>query len=345
VSLVVVSLLIVVGVIASGLGRISMSYTEITACAALTVITAQTGLYQAMLIVSGSVWTALAPEYILRPTVLLAGSVLLLSWQTPDALDALVVAFVASCSALLTARQLASHQHDLQSIATRSSIGNQSEWASNSRATIRFNGAYQLLAYADIVVAGFLLPTHELGYYAAARALALLGIFALVAMQVPVGPRIATAIKQGDLSEAQRVVAPVTRLSALFAGAVGIALALVGSELLSAFGADFDSAYGALVLLALAQFLNASAGPVGTVVTMCGLQRSAARAYIAASVTLVVLSILLAPTLGAAGIACAVIMATVLWTVVINFRLSREIGMSTWLFARKASASRKGGAR
>lgn len=314
----------------------TVSYLVIGTCAALIPLFAQSGLYQSFLIVEGNIWRALAPEYILRPSLLLIGGFMLLALQARSALLALLVAVAATGASLLTGQLLARRVLKSRDSLSHVDEEHQDEWIANSRATMYFNGAYQLLAYSDILIAGVVLSPSELGYYAAARALATLATLALVSMQVPIGPRIAVALRSGDLSHARGLIALVTRLSALFAGAVFIVAITAGSSLLSAFGPGFQSAYGTLSVFALAQLLNVSAGPLGSVVTMSGLQRSAAQVYLVATAALILLSIMCAPAMGATGIALAYLVATVIWTVAINARLRRDLGISTWLLARDA---------
>ena len=198
-----------------------------------------------------------------------------------------------------------------------------------------FNGAYQLLAYADVLVAGIMLQAEDLGYYAAARALAMIGTFALAAMQVAIGPSVSAALHGPGAVATRRIAVSVARMAVLSAAAYGILLLIGGRPVLRLFGPGFDAAYPALMVLLLAQFINAAAGPLGAVVTMSGLQRQASVIYAVAAVVLAAGASALSVRYGMTGIAISVLLATAIWTILLNRLLARKMGLSTWCFSRE----------
>lgn len=342
-SVVTVAIVAILGAILWRTGVTQLTLAAVALGAAMIPTIAQSGLRQSILLVSGNVWAALGPEYVLRPMLLLTGGLLLILADSSSAEAPLLVALVASFATLMTGALLARRL----SIAASFQPGDMDDralWESNAKSTMYFNGAYQLLAYADVLVAGIMLSAEDLGYYAAARALGMIGTFALAAMQVAVGPSVSAALNGPGIAETRRIAVSVARTAVLFAAAYGILLLIGGGPVLRLFGPDFDAAYPALMVLLLAQFINAAAGPLGAVVTMSGLQREASVIYAVAAVALAATATALSGRYGIAGIAISVLLATATWTVLLNRLLARKLGLSTWCFSR-GPADRAGESR
>ena len=334
-SAVAVLLIVGAGSVAAILDISEVSLGGLLLGAAMIPVVAQAGIRQAALLAAGRVWAALAPEYVLRPLLLLGGAIVMLTLLIAEAEIALLVALVASSIALLAGLVL------LRPLcgATAESTAIEHEhktWASNARSTVLFNGSFQLLAYGDILVAGLVLPAASVGYYAAARALSMMGTFVLVAMQSAIGPTIAAALRRQDTSAVARISVGIARLAAVFAAAYGLCLAALGRPILGLFGHDFEAGYPALIALSIAQVTNAAAGPLGSVVTMSGIQREASRIYAVAAAVLIASAICLSSILSALGVAIAVILSTLTWTILLNRLVATKVEVSTWAFSRGA---------
>jgi O-antigen/teichoic acid export membrane protein len=335
-SIVTVGIVVILGSIVWVMGSTQLTLAALAVGATMIPTIAQTGLRQSILLVSGNIWAALGPEYVLRPMLLLTGGLLLIFVQDSNAESALLVALVASMATLMTGMLLVRRLSNAEPFES-GDIGDRALWATNARSTMYFNGAYQLLAYGDVLVAGLMLHAEDLGYYAAARALAMIGTFALAAMQVAIGPSVSAALHSSRIPEVRRIAVSVARVAVLFAAAYGFLLLIVGRPVLLLFGPGFGAAYPALMALLVAQFINAAAGPLGAVVTMSGLQREAAVVYVIATVVLAAAAIALSIKYGVVGIACSVLLATATWTILLNRLLAKKIRLSTWIFSRETA--------
>ena len=102
---------------------------------------------------------------------------------------------------------------------------------------------------------------------------------------------------------------------------------------LTLFGPDFVHGYPALVILCLAQLLNACAGPTLLVLNMTGLQVKSAFIFGASALFNGTANLLLIPRYGIEGAAAATGATIVLWNAWMVVTARRERAILTYVFA------------
>ncbi|MCB9655205.1 MAG: oligosaccharide flippase family protein [Deltaproteobacteria bacterium] len=195
---------------------------------------------------------------------------------------------------------------------------------------------------ADTLLLGMLCDASDLGVYAAARRLALLSSYVLVATNTSFGPVAARLHARGQLPELQRVASKTAALSTLTSVPLTVVLLVWGDTLLGYFGEGFVVGRTALAILAVAQLVNAATGPVGTVLIMTGEERKVMVGMGVSVVVGIVLNLLLIPAFGIEGAALASGVGTTLWNLLLLAFLVRKHGIHTtaWGVWRRADSSR-----
>src|SRR3546814_12033924 len=100
-----------------------------------------------------------------------------------------------------------------------------------------------------------------------------------------------------------------------------------GPWVLVIFGKEYVSGYHALLILLVAQVINAICGPTGFMMSMTGHQSAAAKIFAVSALFSVILNLTLIPWLGIIGDAIANRMGKWIWKLKILVFLRRRLGL------------------
>jgi O-antigen/teichoic acid export membrane protein len=201
----------------------------------------------------------------------------------------------------------------------RPSIRLSSDWIPAALPFVVLGLLQALNRNADILMLTALSASQEAGYYQAASRLADLVTFGLMAINAMVAPNMASSYAKGDVPAMQLAASRVAGLSFLLGLPIFVGYVFVGADILNVFGEGFDQAYGALVILGLAQVFNATMGPVGVVLHMTGRQQMSAVGVGVATGTNIMMNLILIPPYGVIGAAVATGISIVVWNVFLGF--------------------------
>lgn len=162
-----------------------------------------------------------------------------------------------------------------------------------------------LRGQASLLLLGIWATEAEVGVYGTALRVALLTKFILVAVNSVVSPRIAALYENGSKEELNRVSRHAVKICTLLATPPLVVFATTPEFVLSLFGSEFTTGAVPLIVLAAAQFINVSTGPVGYLLIMTGREKMMRNVDILATTVGVVLYVLLIPMYGAIGAAAA----------------------------------------
>lgn len=140
-------------------------------------------------------------------------------------------------------------------------------------------GASVLMDRIDILMVGFLLGAVPTGIYAVASRTANLTSFALSAVNAVTAPRISPLYNQDKMDELERIAKRATIISMSVSLVFFIGLVLAADLLLSFFGPEFLVGKQILIILGVAQLINASVGPVGFLMHLTNHQNISGRIY------------------------------------------------------------------
>lgn len=162
-----------------------------------------------------------------------------------------------------------------------------------------------LRGQASLLLLGIWATEAEVGVYGTALRVALLTKFILVAVNSVVSPRIAALYENGSEEELDRVSRHAVKICTLLATPPLLVFVVKPEFVLSLFGSEFTAGAAPLIVLAVAQFINVSTGPVGYLLIMTGRERIMRNVDVLATIVGVLLYLLLIPMYGATGAAIA----------------------------------------
>jgi len=185
-----------------------------------------------------------------------------------------------------------------------------------------------LSQHTDILLVAALINRTNSAHYSAASQLAQLVAFASTAVMFIVAPLISELFAARRLDTLHRF----TRATVTVCMAISLTLLLgivaFGRPMLGIFGAEFQVAYPALVLLAISQFINASIGALaGWLMTMTGNERPAAWMIGGSALLNFALSFPLTAAYGLVGTATATLMTTIVRSLMLSVYLRRKLGL------------------
>lgn len=281
------------------------------------------------------------PEYIIRPLLILAG-IGLTAWLFRRDLTAtsavamnvggVAVAFVVGAAMLR------------RSLRTEIRIAQPAyeslRWLRAALPMMVVSGVTTLNTYVSILLVGALRGPAAAGTYNVVQTAGVLITVVLMAANMPLAPAIATLYERKDHSALEKVTVGVAR--AAFAASIPLVAGFVlfPSLYFQLFGGGFGAGRDALIIVALAQLLNAAAGPSGNVLIMTRLEMSALRGILAGLVTCVVLDVALIPGLGVTGAAVGSAASVLVWNLYFVIVARTKLGINVTAFKTLSMATR-----
>ena len=162
--------------------------------------------------------------------------------------------------------------------------------------------------------------------------LALLVAFALFAVDAVTGPEAARLHMSGDKSALQSVVNRATRLRFTVAVIAALVFVVAGKFLLGLFGTEFEQGYRLLIILAVAQLVQAAVGPVARLMSVSGHQDRCLVVFITALLILGALTAVLVPLFGASGAAIAALIDMTIWALWMRHLVVRHLDIRPGIF-------------
>lgn len=185
----------------------------------------------------------------------------------------------------------------------------------------------QLLFWADIVMLGVLLNATEVGIYSAAARTAFVANMIVAAAGQIFAPTISNLYSRGDLAQLQGLYKTVGKWMFLITAPVVALLLLLSEEILQAFGPAFTAGKTALVILALAQLVDASTGASTFMLTMSGRLRQMVINTGTAFTLNIALNAWLVPRYGIDGAALATFLALAAFQLMALIQTRLTLGM------------------
>lgn len=200
-------------------------------------------------------------------------------------------------------------------------------WFVSATHLLLFAGMTVLLAQSGVIVMGFLSSEAETGTYALSIRISEALLIFMAAVNMPLMPIIARLHGEGRRDAIQGYL---VRGALYSCGAVlpfAVLLFLFGGPVLEQFGPGFSSGQHTLQLLVIAQVLSTVFGPVGLLLNVSGLERSASHGMAVAAVVNVGLCVLLVPGFAAEGAAWAMIISTLTWNIWLSVVAWKRLGL------------------
>jgi len=180
-----------------------------------------------------------------------------------------------------------------------------------------------------LYVLGHLAGAQQAGLYQAANQIVSVVVMGLVAINMPLQPKLAAAWSRGDKREAQELVTEATRLGAVAALASTLVLVPFAELVLGVYGDEYTAAAYALQVLVVGQFINAASGPCALVLAATGKQKFVLYGMGAGLAVSAVILWLLVPQYESMGAAVAAVMGLLTWNGMLAYWAWRLVGIKT----------------
>jgi O-antigen/teichoic acid export membrane protein len=272
------------------------------------------------------------PANVARPLLFLA--LVIATWFTTDILDAnrvmslqVLAIFVVSVVTIWMVRRTVDGLLD-----TEPAQYDTRTWARTSApllATALFTGYFPEI---NIILSGAYLPSDQVALFHVSFRLALLVSFALFAVDAVTGPEAARLHMSGDKTALQSVVDRATRLRFGVAVSAVLMFGITGKFLLGLFGEEFVQGYMLLIILAVAQLVQAAVGPVARLMSVSGHQDRCLVVFVVALLVLVALVAVLVPLFGATGAAIAAFIDMTIWALWMRYLVVRHLDIRPRIF-------------
>ncbi|KYZ85958.1 hypothetical protein A3Q32_19270 [Alcanivorax sp. KX64203] len=216
-----------------------------------------------------------------------------------------------------------------------------------SRAFFMTNLASFMQAVLGVMIAGWLLPSVDLGLFKSSQQTAMLIGFILIVINAIFPPRFASLYHQGQMAALGRLARQGALLGAVVAAPLLLLCLVFPNWVLSWFGEGFQDGAPLLRIIALAQLVNVSTGSVGFLLNMTGHERLMRNIALTCNALGLLAFFVLIPPFGALGAALALAFVLVLQNLVALLFVWRRLGIWTFpgpnllaLMGVKSSAER-----
>jgi O-antigen/teichoic acid export membrane protein len=269
------------------------------------------------------------PSFLLRP--LFFASLLFGSHFFSRREDA---AFAVALNALATAAVLASAhillRPRLKAIRSEQPTQTPRKWIGSALSMGMTTGMSVVQAQLAIFLLGIIAPPDQVGLFRLASSTVVMMVAPITLISMLVTPVLARLYAHGDNARLKKLCQRSAQLMTVGVAAFLLPFVLFGPSLIAfVFGPEFAPAYGALMIMAIGQLVNAGFGPNGILLNMSGHEKRVTRAMLFALMINAALIVMLAPSMGQVGAAWASSIALFAWNVLAWSDSRRFLGLDT----------------
>jgi O-antigen/teichoic acid export membrane protein len=281
----------------------------------------------------GRVGTAFGPALVARPllTGIVAAALFLAAGKTLST-DGALIATLAAGYAVFGCQWWLARSAPVRALPRPEARTESREWFGVGFSLLAASAFSLLLMQVDIVLVAAMRGSTEAGIYTAASKTATLVTFVIWAVNAAAVPEIASLWSLGKLEELRRMVARLAGVIFWPSLAISIGLAALSGPVLMLFGAQFSAARDALLILLVAQLVNAAAGPVGYLLILTGHHREATAALAASALAAIAMTTVGIATLGLTGAALGTTAGFMLWNGALYRLVVVKIGVRASIF-------------
>jgi O-antigen/teichoic acid export membrane protein len=305
----------------------------------LVPLTAMTLLRQASLQGLGRPALSQLPELFVKPVALIATLVAIwllvgtgLTPRTTMSVNVAVSGLAFGVGAFLLYRNLP------RLLKTTSPEFYTRRWISAAVPMMAVSGIWIVNGYVGTVLLGLLVDAPSAGIFAVANRGADLVLIVLVAVNIPLAPRLARLHATGDREGLQRLVSRASQWTLLASLPLAVGLFVLRDVYLGLFGAGFGAGGLALAILIVGQLFNVAAGPVGILLLMTGLGKRAALGVACGTVLNIAVNATLDPVIGVTGAAIGAVTSLVCWNLMLVAFSIRCLGVYPTVLGERLAA-------
>jgi len=208
-------------------------------------------------------------------------------------------------------------------------------WFYSALPFLFLSGVILLSNQVDIIILGIISNAKNVAIYRVVVSAAQLVLFVLVAFTMVIAPIIARLYVEKDYKKLQRLITLCSQVILLLTLPIVIFLVIFGHWFLSfVYGSVYgDGGAVALMVLAIAQFVNASCCSVSVLLNMTNHEKENIKAFLITMILNIILSIILIPKFGINGAAFSNGLGLVLWNLILYFKVKQKVGIDAFALA------------
>lgn len=186
-----------------------------------------------------------------------------------------------------------------------------------------------LMNWTDIIMLGIYKTEADVGIYSAAQRIAALSSLSLVAINTIAAPKFVEFNSKGDILGLEKIVKQSTQIIFFTSLPLIFVYLIFPKFIMGLFGNEFMEGSSVLVLISIAQFVNAISGSVGYIMQMTNNQKIFQNVIIFASIINIILNYILIPQYGINGAAIATMVSMVFWNITLMIYIKEKFGFWT----------------
>jgi O-antigen/teichoic acid export membrane protein len=260
---------------------------------------------------------------------------IIIPWQANDADVALICRFLGLGAALIAAVLFLRHHLRRPEVCQNGQLGSVRETLRAALPFMMLTGAFIIMARTDVVMIGILSSQRDVGLFNTGLQAALLAQFGLSVSNSIVAPEFARLHANGEKAQLQYLAVSTARMVLLFGLAILAILSFFGNPLLGLmFGAEFQAAYLAMLILVIGQSVALLFGEPGFLLNMTGNQTLTLRLVSGTALLNIALNAIFIPLAGIEGAALSTSIALVTWRALGYMYVRRRMGINCAAFGR-----------
>lgn len=186
--------------------------------------------------------------------------------------------------------------------------------------------SFFIMNWIDGIVIAQFYPEEIAGKYAIAFRIALLGSFALMAVNSAIGPKVSQLYNSNKIAEMMSEARKSTKLGFYISVPVMLITFIFPEFLLSIFGEEFTDAVLPLLILLVGQFFNTICGPTGVVLQLTGYQKVFRNIVLVSAAINILLNYMIIPHYGILGAACVNSFSIIFWNIWASIKIQNIFG-------------------
>lgn len=220
------------------------------------------------------------------------------------------------------------------------SVAVRKQWLASAIPMALNQGIWVLQGHIAVLLLGVFANTTAVGLYRVSYATMIMAATPIALLIAIAGPVVAKLHAQGDRTRLQRMAPLVAAAMVSGAGLLSAPFVLAGSWILEAvFGAEFQEALPALLVLCSGQIISAAFGANAPILNMTGHERRVTRAFAVSLLINTAVALVLLPLWDEVGAAMASSLALIFWNLLMWNDARTLVGVDTSIFGlRKPSA-------
>nr|WP_232085993.1 polysaccharide biosynthesis C-terminal domain-containing protein [Candidatus Nitrosacidococcus tergens] len=201
-------------------------------------------------------------------------------------------------------------------------------WIKSMLPLFFLGGVYLINTQTDVLMLAFISGSKSAGIYQATVRGAELVTFSLTIITMVIQPILSRLYVSGDLSRLQKVITMSTRVILLFSIPTALIISIFAQSILSiAFGSEFTSGANCLIILSIAQAMNAGMGLSRAILNMTGHEKDAAKGMATGALVNILLNALFIPFWDITGAAIATGISIVICNLILTIKVQKNLGL------------------